>query len=137
MTGSLLTFYFPAVSKNATDELNTLTIYVIKKILWILVTWNWWKDIGCNIIRDFTQQFAQIFTSLYEKDLGGMLEGMPVVASVSAVLIKLLNHEIYKENVYKFMKTNSVVKIKITKYNYFLVWKDVRCYKERLEIIKR
>ena len=46
---------------------------------------------------------------------------MPVVASVSAVLIKLLNHEIYKENVYKFMKTNSVVKIKITKYNYFLV----------------
>ena len=33
MTGSLLTFYFPAVSKNATDELNTLTIYVIKKIL--------------------------------------------------------------------------------------------------------
>ncbi|XP_033180382.1 odorant receptor 9a-like isoform X1 [Bombus impatiens] len=63
MTGSLLTFYFPA--------------------------------------------FAQIFTSLYENDLGGMLEGMPVVASVSAVLIKLLNHEIYKKN---FEKMFDVIK---------------------------
>ena len=42
--------------------------------------------------------------SLHENDLEGMLEGMPVIAAVSAVLIKLLNHEMYRKNVYKFIK---------------------------------
>lgn len=55
------------------------------------------------MIRDFTLQFGQIFTSITEKDLDGTLEGIPVTTTLAAVLIKLLNHEIYKKNVYIYL----------------------------------
>ena len=69
--------------------------------------------------------------------MASFLEAVPVITTLTAALIKLLNHVIYKENVYKFIKKNPTMKIKIIKCNYFLVRKDVPYHKERLGIVKR